>query len=206
MGADYHDGSRRLQDRFDTRRLADRIDEKLVRDWIDDDDRAFIEARDMFFFATADEEGRPQCSYKGGAPGFVRVLDERTIAFPIYDGNGMYLSAGNALVNPHVGLLFIDFEGRKRMRLNGIASVDAADPLLSDYPEAQLVVRVQATQVFPNCPRYIHEYRLVQRSRFVPKDDCETPVPKWKKAEWSRDALPKRDPARDPSRETLHKG
>jgi predicted pyridoxine 5'-phosphate oxidase superfamily flavin-nucleotide-binding protein len=202
----YHEGSRRLQDRFDTRRLADRIDEKLVRDTIDDGDRAFIEARDMFFLATADEEGRPQCSYKGGAPGFVRVLDERTIAFPIYDGNGMYLSVGNTLVNPHVGLLFVDFEGRKRMRLNGIASIDDADPLLAEYPEAQLVVRVRATEVFPNCPRYIHEYRLVQRSRFVPKAECETPVPKWKKAEWSRNALPTGDPARDPSRETLHKG
>src|SRR5439155_5288932 len=98
----YHDGSRELQDRFDTRRLADRIDERLVRDTIDDDDRAFIEARDMFFLATADEEGRPQCSYKGGAPGFVRVLDERTIAFPSYGGNGMYLSIGNTLVNPQV--------------------------------------------------------------------------------------------------------
>ena len=125
----YHEGSRRLQDRFDTRRLADRIDERLVRETIDDDDRAFIEARDMFFIATADEEGRPQCSYKGGDPGFVRVLDERTIAFPGYDGNGMYLTFGNALVNPHVGLLFIDFEGRKRLRLNGVASIDEDDEL-----------------------------------------------------------------------------
>jgi predicted pyridoxine 5'-phosphate oxidase superfamily flavin-nucleotide-binding protein len=202
----YHEGSRRLQDRFDTRRLADRIDERLVRDTIDDDDRAFIEARDMFFLATADEEGRPQCSYKGGAPGFVRVLDERTIAFPVYDGNGMYLSVGNTLVNPHVGLLFVDFEGRKRMRLNGIASIDDGDPLLAEYPEAQLVVRVRATEVFPNCPRYIHEYRLVKRSRFVPDEKCETPVPRWKREEWSRNSLPKGDPAQDPSRETLHKG
>lgn len=81
--------------------------------------------------ATADGEGRPQCSYKGGDPGFVRVLDERTIAFPVYDGNGMYLTAGNALVNPHVGLLF-DFERRRRMRLNGTASVAADDRLLAD--------------------------------------------------------------------------
>src|ERR1051326_9525098 len=109
----YHDASRALQDRFDRRRLADRIEERLVRDHIDDDDRAFIEARDMFFLATADAEGRPQCSYKGGDPGFVRVLDEHTIAFPNYDGNGMFLTAGNALVNPRVGLLFISFEERK---------------------------------------------------------------------------------------------
>src|SRR3954467_6409644 len=96
----YHEASRKLQDRFDTRRLADRIEER-VRETFDDGDRAFIEGADMFFLATADEQGRPQCSYKGGEPGFVRVLDERTIAFPNWDGNGMYLSAGNVLVNPH---------------------------------------------------------------------------------------------------------
>src|SRR5215216_6836506 len=192
----YHGASRTLQDRFDTRRLADRIDERLVRDRLDPGDRDFVERADMFFLATADAAGRPQCSYKGGDPGFVRVLDEHTIAFPLYDGNGMYLSAGNALVNPHVGLLFIDFQQRRRMRLNGIASVDDADPLLDDYPEAQLVVRVRATEVFPNCPRYIHEYRLVRRSRFVPRSDCSTPVPKWKTRDWSRDTLPANDPAR----------
>jgi len=199
----YHEGSRDLQDQFDTRRLADRIDEKLMRDWIDDNDRAFIEARDMFFLATADAHGFPQCSYKGGDPGFVRVLDEHTIAFPLYDGNGMYLSAGNALVNPKVGLLFVDFEGRKRLRLNGVASVDNEDPLLAEYPEAQLLVRVRATQVFPNCPRYIHEYRLVQRSRFVPHAECRTPVPEWKTREWAKDALRGDDPANAPDAEVV---
>jgi uncharacterized protein len=201
----YHERSRALQDRFDTRRIADRLVEKTVRDHIDRDDRVFIAARDMFFLATADEEGRPQCSYKGGDPGFVRVLDEQTIAFPCYDGNGMYLSMGNALVNPQVGLLFIDFEGRKRLRLNGIASIDLDDPLRADYPEAQFVVRVRATEVFPNCPRYIHEYRLVKRSRFVPQVDCETPVPAWKTREWAHDALPAHDPAYDPSREVIER-
>jgi uncharacterized protein len=202
----YHDGSRRLQDRFDTRRLADRIEDRLVRDTIDDGDRAFIEARDMFFIATTDDDGRPQCSYKGGDPGFVRVLDERTIAFPVYDGNGMYLTAGNLLLHAQVGLLFIDFEGRKRLRLNGIASADDRDPLLADYPEAQLVVRVTATEVFPNCPRYIHEYRLVQRSRFVPQAECETPIPGWKRRDWAHDVLPAGDPALDEARETIERG
>ena len=97
------------------------------------------------------------------------MLDERTVAFPNYDGNGMYLTAGNALVNPHVGLLFVDFEQRKRLRLNGIASHSDDDPLLAEYPEAQFLWRVEATEVFPNCPRYIHHYRLVERSRFVPE-------------------------------------
>jgi uncharacterized protein len=202
----YNDGSRRLQDRFDTTRLADRIEERIVHDRIDDDDRAFIEARDMFFLATADEHGQPQCSYKGGDPGFVRVLDEHTLAFPAYNGNGMYLSFGNALVNPQVGLLFIDFEGRKRMRLNGVASIADDDPLLEAWPEAQFVVRVKATEVFPNCPRYIHEYKLVKRSRFVPKSECETPVPQWKRSDWANDVLPEGDPANDPSREVIARG
>lgn len=197
MAGMYHEESRRLQDRFDTRRLADRLAERTVRGTIDDDDRALIERVDMFFLATADEQGRPQCSYKGGEPGFVRVLDERTIAFPSYDGNGMYLSLGNALRNPHVGLLFVDFERQRRLRLNGLASIDPDDPLLAGYDRAQLVVRVCATQVFPNCPRYIHRLELVERSRFVPREGCEVPVPDWKRRSWSRDVLPAGDPARD---------
>ena len=202
----YHDGSRSLQDRFDTRRLADRIEERIVHDHIDEGDRAFIEARDMFFIATTDEDGQPQSSYKGGEPGFVRVLDERTIAFPLYDGNGMYLTAGNLMTTKKVGLLFIDFEGRKRMRLNGIASVADADPLLVEFPEAQLIVRVSATEVFPNCPRYIHHYTLVERSRFVPREGCATPVPQWKQSDWAHDVLPENDPANDPSREVIPRG
>ncbi len=198
MAHGFHDGSRSLQDRFDTRRIADRIDELLVNDEISDHDREFIEARDMFFLATADAQGRPTCSYKGGEPGFVRVLDPRTIAFPNYDGNGMYLSAGDVLVNAEVGLLFIDFERGHRMRLDGTASIDVSDALLADYPEAQFVVRVRPRAVYPNCPRYIHRYQLVRRSRFVPGSDRLTPVPEWKRSDWSSDALPEHDPARDP--------
>ena len=195
----YHDGQRSLQDQFDTRRLADRLERVVVRDAIDDGARVFIESRDMFFLASADAEGRPNCSYKGGDPGFVRVVDERTVAFPNYDGNGMFLSLGNVSVNPHVGLLFIDFEGGNRMRLNGTAELLAEDPLLADYPEANGIVRVRVREVFPNCPRYIHRYQKVQRSPFVPTEGCETPVPAWKRSDWARDVLPGGDPATDPS-------
>lgn len=197
MSTGFHDGSRSLQDRFGTRRLADRIDELLVTDTIDDGDRAFIEARDMFFLATADEHGRPTCSYKGGDPGFVRVVDERTIAFPVFNGNGMFLSAGNLLVHPDVGILFIDLERGNRMRLEGTASVDFDDPLLADYHEAQFVVRVHVRVVYPNCPRYIHRYQRVETSEFVPHRGRVTPVPDWKRSDWARDVLPDDDPARD---------
>jgi predicted pyridoxine 5'-phosphate oxidase superfamily flavin-nucleotide-binding protein len=198
MAEGFHDGSRALQERFGTRPLADRIDERLVTDTIGDGERAFIEARDMFFLATADADGRPTCSYKGGAPGFVRVVDERTIAFPDYDGNGMFLSLGNTLVNPNVGLLFIDLEQGNRMRLDGVASIDPRDPLLAGYREAQLVVRVRARAVYPNCPRYIHEYRLERPSAFVPTEAQPTPVPEWKRSDWAVDVLPEGDPARTP--------
>jgi uncharacterized protein len=196
----YNDGSRQLQDDFDTRRLADRLDERFVqRGVIDEEDKAFVERLDMFFLATADAEGRPQCSYKGGDPGFVKVLDETTLAFPNYDGNGMYLSMGNVLVNPHVGLLFIDFQGNppRRLRINGSASIDESDPLIGEWERAQFVVRVDVAEVFPNCPRYIHRMQLVERSQFVPRAECEPPIPAWKRKEWARDVLAAGDPANE---------
>ena len=196
MSGLYHSGNRSFQDRFDTRRLADRIEERTVTATIDAADRAFIESMDMFFIATVDEQGRPTCSYKGGEPGFVNVLDERTIAFPLYDGNGMFLTAGNLLVNPDVGLLFISFERQRRLRLEGRASADPDDELVPAWPGAQLVVRVRAHAVFPNCPRYIHRYELVERSRYVPVAGIEPPVPDWKARDWARDVLPSSDQAR----------
>jgi uncharacterized protein len=190
-------GARSWQDRFDTRRLADRIDERLVSDRIDDDDRAFIESRDMFFMSTVDHRGYPTCSYKGGAPGFVRVIDEQTISFPNYDGNGMYLSMGNVSANGRIALLFIDFEKPNRMRVHGDATVDLQDPLMREYPEAQFIVRVRVREVFPNCGRYVHRMQLVERSRFVPRAGMTTPTPDWKRSEWAVDVLPEGDPARE---------
>ena len=199
----YRESHRQLQDAYDTRRLADRLNESLLHDMIQPSDKDFIERMDMFFLATVDERGHVNCSYKGGEPGFVRVVDERTIAFPNYDGNGMYLSMGNISEARQVGMLFIDFENQERMRLNGEATIHFDDPLLRDLPEAQFMVRVQAREIFPNCPRYIHKMKLVERSRFVPKNGCETPVPDWKKGDWVSDTLPASDPAHDPKRKVI---
>ena len=198
MATMFGDEHRQLQDRFDTRRLADRIENLLVHDTFSDDDRTFIEARDMFFLATCDEEGQPTCSYKGGDPGFVRVVDEHTLAFPNYDGNGMYLSMGNIAEHAPVGILFIDFERQNRMRVDGIAAIVEDDPMLSAWPRAQFVVRVTAKRIYPNCPRYIHKYTLVERSRFVPRGAAPPPVPDWKRSDWACDVLPAGDPARGP--------
>jgi predicted pyridoxine 5'-phosphate oxidase superfamily flavin-nucleotide-binding protein len=194
----YDESHRKLQREFDTERLADRIEERLWRDHVTDDDRLFIEQRDMFFLATADAAGRPNCSYKGGDPGFVRVMDPRIVLFPNYDGNGMFLSMGNAMQTGHVGLLFIDFENQKRLRLNGSARIMPAASIDPPYAEAQFVVEVTVRDVFPNCPRYIHKLQTVERSRFVPRPSAPTPVPNWKRMDWACDVLPAGDPGRLP--------
>lgn len=189
----FHDGMRQLQDIRETRPLADRLQEKIVRSHLTTDDQAFIQKCAMVFVATADEQGRPECSYKGGLPGFVRTLDEQTLIMPDYDGNGMYRTWGNLLVNPHIGLLFIDFENQSRLRVNGTAKISPDDPLRSDYAGAVFMVRTTVERVFPACPRYIHKMQLVAHSDYVPKQNYEPPVPEWKKFDEFRDALPARD-------------
>jgi predicted pyridoxine 5'-phosphate oxidase superfamily flavin-nucleotide-binding protein len=192
----YHEGSRQLQERFQARRLADRMVERIVHDAFSAEDRAFIERLPLFFLATADAQGRPDCSYKGGVPGFVRVIDERTLVFPSYDGNGMFKSLGNIVVNPQVGLLFIDFENPKRLRVNGRASVHDDDPLLGEFAGAQLIVRVRPEAIFPNCPRYIHTMQIVEQSEYAPRAGHTPPVPKWKSQAHFREVLPPGDGAR----------
>lgn len=190
MSRIYHEGQRDLQRRFDSVRLADRLEQVTYRTRMTADDRKFIEARDMLFLATADEEGRPNCSYKGGDPGFVRVLDDTTLVFPCYDGNGMFLSTGNVSVNSNVGMLFIDFETGKRLRVNGAASLIEASALEPAFLEAQFIVKIAVREVFPNCPRYIHKYQLVERSKYVPRENVTTPEPAWKAFDWAKDVLP----------------
>ncbi len=189
----YHEGMRQLQDARETTLLADRLAQVSARTAFNEDDHAFIERSAMFFIATADAQGRPDCSYKGGLPGFVRVVDEQTVAFPDYDGNGMYRSWGNTLVNPSVGLLFIDFENPKRLRINGSAKISFDDPLCNEYPGSVLIVRVVAKRIFGNCPRYIHKMALVEHSVYAPRVGYTPPVPTWKTREHYRDVLPARD-------------
>lgn len=189
----YHEGMRSLQDARETRPLADRLEQVTVRSAFTAEDRAFISSRPMMFVATADAQGHPDCSYKGGLPGFVRVIDEHTLAFPDYDGNGMYRSWGNVLVNPAVGLLFLDFESPKRLRVNGSATISADDPLRQEFPGAVFIIRVTAERIFPNCPRYLHKMQLLEYSAYAPRPDYVPPVPAWKTFETFRDALPARD-------------
>ncbi|HLW71061.1 MAG TPA: pyridoxamine 5'-phosphate oxidase family protein [Candidatus Binataceae bacterium] len=194
MSIIYSEQHRGLQGMFETSKLADRIEEIVVRPEIADDTKAFIESRDMFFLTSVDHRGYPTCSYKGGAPGFVRVADPQTIVFPSYNGNGMFLSIGNIVAHSKVGMLFIDFETPHRVRVHGVASVDKADPLLKEFVGAELLVRVTVTETFINCPRYIHKYERVQTSKYAPQTNCGTPPPpQWKRIDALQDVLPERE-------------
>ncbi len=190
----YHDGNRALQDAFDSRRIADRLEEVTTRTSFADGDRRFIEGLAFFFLATADRDGRPDVSFKGGPPGFVRVIDGDTLAFPDYDGNGMFKSLGNLSVNPAVGLLFIDFERPRRLRVQGVATVRRDDPLQELTAGAQMMVRVKATAIFPNCPRYIPTMRLVEPSVYAPRSGVAPVEPAWKSSPEFADAVHPRQP------------
>ncbi len=194
MSTLYHDGNRQLQDRFDSRRISDRL-ENLARKAFTDDDKAFIESAAYFFIATADAEGRPDCSFKGGLPGFVRVTGPSELSFPDYDGNGMFKSLGNVVVNPNVGLLFIAMHGTpRRLRVNGSARVRDDDPLLKEAVGAQLIVRLEARAIFPNCPRYIPDMQMAGPSIYTPQPNCDPPEPAWKSFDIFKDAVPPRQP------------
>ncbi len=192
----YGEQHRVLQDQFETRKLADRVEEAVVKPEVSGENQTFIESRDMFFLSTVDHQGRPTVSYKGGDPGFVKVVDEKTVVFPSYDGNGMFFSMGNIAGNPHIGMLFVDFETPNRLRLQGTASVSADDPLIAEYKEAELIVRVNVSEIWTNCPRYVHRYQKIDPSRYVPRAAGETPLAEWKRIDMLQDVLPPKDHGR----------
>jgi predicted pyridoxine 5'-phosphate oxidase superfamily flavin-nucleotide-binding protein len=192
----YDAPHRALQESQGTRALADRIELVACKTEFGDEEKGYIDSREMFFLTTIDARGRPTVSYKGGAPGFVRVVDPVTLVFPSYDGNGMYLSMGNLSVNPQVGLLFIAFDRPHRLRMQGTASLSAADALMAEYPEAEFIVRVRLTEFWVNCPRYIHRFEKQQTSRYVPQPGCTTPLAEWKRVDRMQDVLSRQDAQR----------
>jgi predicted pyridoxine 5'-phosphate oxidase superfamily flavin-nucleotide-binding protein len=189
----YHKGQRELQDRFTSRALADRLAETTRRERFTDADKAFVEASPFFFLATADSEGRPDCSFKGGLPGFVRIAAPDLLVFPDYDGNGMFRSLGNIQVNPQVGLLFIRIgETPGRLRINGTAKIAFDLPGLEDFAGAQMLVKVTPTDIFPNCPRYIPRLELIEPSIYAPRPDVPPVEPAWKSFDAFKDVVPAR--------------
>ena len=189
----YSKSHRELQDQFDSRKMADRLNEVIVKKSFDEDAISFIKSVDMFFLSTIDHNNRPTVSYKGGDPGFVKVIDETTLAFPSFDGNGMFMSTGNIKQNNKIGMLFISFEKPHRLRVHGEATITEGDSLLKIYPEADLIVRVKLTDYWQNCPRYIHRYKKINGSKYVPKKNKKTPVAGWKKTDIVQDVLSKKD-------------
>ncbi len=193
----YTSAHRRAQERAECRPLADRVVDAIVRDEIDDFYGGFITSRDFFFLATVDSEGRPTVSYKGGAPGVVAVVDPRTIAFPHYDGNGMFLSVGNAEDTGRIGLLFIDLETPNRVRLQAVVEQVSDDPvLLARWPGASLVTVARVESVFHNCGRYIHPHARVRDSPYVPDENGAAPTPAWKRIDIVQDVLTDADRGR----------
>jgi hypothetical protein len=189
----YHQGQRDLQDRAGSRALADRLDETLRRERFNDADKAFVEQSPFFFLATADAEGRPDCSFKGGLPGFARIAAPDLLVFPDYDGNGMFRSLGNIAVNPHVGLLFMKIGDKPgRLRINGRAALDFDDPAIADTPGAQALIKVTPTDIFPNCPRYIPQLQLIEPSVYSPGPGEPPPEPAWKSFDAFKDVIPPR--------------
>ncbi len=193
MAVLYGPEHRALQDEHDSRRLADLWQEMLIHGALAEDEQAFIASRDFFFLSTVDAEGKPTVSYKGGGAGFVRVLDPSTIAFPGYDGNGMFLSAGNIAENPSIGLLFIDFETPHRLRVQGEAELVRSGELVESFPGAAYAVRVAITDAFVNCGRYIHKMTRAQTSRHVPDAWGDQPIAEWKRIDLVQPHLPAQD-------------
>ncbi|MCB5188806.1 pyridoxamine 5'-phosphate oxidase family protein [Methylobacillus caricis] len=189
MGDFYGEQHRAWQRDFDSVKMADRVKDLIVVPAIAEEHAAFIASRDFFFLSTVDHRGFPTCSYKGGQPGLVKVVDDKTLAFPSLDGNSMYLSMGNITLNNKIGMLFIDFETPHRVRVHGTASIDRHDPLLSEFQESELVVRVHIEEIFINCPRYIHKHQRLETSKYVPQSGCKTPTPQWKRLDIVQDVL-----------------
>ena len=185
----YTETQRELQAQFESRNLADRVEQAIVADEIGEMHQGFIETRDFFFLSTVNDNGEPTVSYKGGDFGIVTVVDQNTIAFPIYDGNGMFLSAGNIKATAKIGLLFIDFETPNRIRVQATANLVDDDPLLEKYPGALLMVRATVDKVFLNCARYIHKHQRVETSPYVPDKTGAQPYPSWKRIDLVQDAL-----------------
>lgn len=199
MSEFYDEAHRSFQDQHDSRRLADRL-ESLAHSEFEPNDRSFIESVALFFLATVDARGRPTVSYKGGAPGFVRVIAPSQLVFPVYDGNGMFLSLGNIAGRAHVGMLFIDFQAPRRLRVQGDACILPPDALgaaaSAHFPGAQHLVRVTAEQIFVNCGRYVHKLDSHTLSPHVPDSQGHQPFPAWKRLDLIADSLGEADQER----------
>jgi uncharacterized protein len=190
----YTPEARKLQDRFDTRNLADAELQAIVHDELTDNDTGFVQSAEMFWLASVDPQGAPTVSFKGGAPGFVHILDKRTLLFPNYDGNGMYYSMGNVASTAQIGMLFMSFDRPARLRVQGRAELTDDPTLVGRFPGAQFAVRVAISALITNCPRYIPRMTRTEGSRYIPNPlTGEQHIPGWKRIDLIQGVLPARD-------------
>lgn len=192
----YTESQREMQEQFETRTLADTMEATIIEDSLNPRHQAFISSRDFFFLSTVNAKGEPTVSHKGGGVGTVKVIDDKTLAFPAYDGNGMFLSLGNIADTAKIGLLFIDFETPNRVRVQATAQIQENDPLLAEYPGAIAVVRAHVDQAFINCARYIHKHKRLETSRYVPDENGDAPFASWKRIDGLQGHLSPKDEGR----------
>ncbi|MEQ9172163.1 MAG: pyridoxamine 5'-phosphate oxidase family protein [Rhodospirillales bacterium] len=153
-----------IQERKGSRKGYARMEDKGGwADRVTDDLAAFIAARDSFYLATATADGQPYIQHRGGKPGFLKVLDDRTLAFADFSGNRQYVTEGNLEDNPKAFLFLMDYPNRRRIKIWGTARMVEDDPALiarladADYtagtPERAVVFEIAAWDV--NCPQHI---------------------------------------------------
>ena len=191
MSEFYDPSHQQLQDEFQSRSLADRLREVIVKPFLDEEAQTFIKSRDNFYLTTVDAQGFPTVSHKGGDEGFVIIEDERTLLFPCFDGNGMWLSMGNIDGQGKIGMLFLDAVNPHRVRVQGTAKLVRDAEILSQWAEVGLAVRVSITASWINCPRYIHPMQQVRPAEHVPRAGVETVEAEWKSIPLVADVLPK---------------
>lgn len=201
MSSMFHEGQRALQDTYGGRAVADRLEQHRKRSTFADEDRKFIEGANFFFLATAYGDS-VDCSFKGGLPGFVKIIGPSELCWPDYDGNRMYRSLGNISKSPAVGLLFISFDKpnepippseTRRLRVNGGARIVDAGPELDELKKlatnAKRFVVVTVKDIFTNCHRYLPDMAVNEQSIYSPRPGYTPPQPEWKSRDYIKDVL-----------------
>ena len=178
-------GEHELQDRFGNTKRANAFYDNQVLDYLTPEMREFMSRMTMAFIATADAHGECDSSFRAGPPGFMRVIDEKTIMWPEYKGNGVMASMGNISENPYVGLLMVDFfETAVGLHVNGNATivenaaVEAFGPLFDRLPFATALATSDDVKKTPERwvvvsidEAYIHCSKHIPMLQPVPEDE-----------------------------------
>jgi predicted pyridoxine 5'-phosphate oxidase superfamily flavin-nucleotide-binding protein len=164
------DGEHQLQEKHNTTSRANAFYRHQVLGYLNPLMQAFVTKQEMMFVGTADRHGEADTSFRAGLAGFIRVLDQKTLVYPEYRGNGVMSSLGNISENPHVGLLFVDFTDQIGLHVNGRARIvekdeflrvaSASEPFREDIPPAtgrgpERWVVVSVLEAYIHCSKHI---------------------------------------------------